>query len=256
MMNYLSIGSIFKKEHLYIEEWLNTHYDLGVQHFYLACNDDPEDWESLTPILKPWVADNLVTLFFRSGEKQQFPYYNWLIKEIAFETEWLACIDIDEFLYSKESKDIKDTISKLDTIGTSAIAVHWLLYGSNGHRQYSSDPVVKRFIKRASEVNPHVKSIVRPRETISLHSNVHCFRVMGNAVDEKGNVLPEEYSLVPGTADRLCVNHYALKSYEECKERRNRPRCDTGETRNFQEFFESHDRNDVEDTYLRDLIYD
>lgn len=245
-MNYLSVCAIIKHEELYIEEWLNFHRKQGVQHFYLYDNSDPYDFT-----YPAWSASD-ITIFHWPGSKVQLNAYNDCIRQFQNSTKWCAFIDVDEFLYSPSEK-LPKVIEQYDSEEVGAIAAHWLLFGSSGHEKYSPEPVLKRFTRRAAEVNPHVKSIVKMEDVICTGNDAHTFYVRSNAIDENWQVLPKDYAVSsPATADIFRINHYVTKSKEECDIRRARPRIDTGETRSA-DFFASHDRNDVEDRRILEV---
>lgn len=175
--------------------------------------------------------------------------YDHAIRTFGTTSMWMAFIDADEFLYSKEGK-LSDALTEYEY--ASAVAVHWLLFGSNGKEEYSDAPVVTRFTKRAAAVNPHVKSIVQPRYVNGIGPNVHTFDVQGDVVDEKQRHLINcRYALQEnGTADKFAINHYHTKSKGEYREKCLRGRADTGEMRDFESSFKAHDVNEVEDLYL------
>lgn len=265
-MHYLSVCAILKNEGRYLREWIEFYIKQGVEHFYLYDNestdnsrDDLCDFEAL------------ITWHKVKGTAQQRFAYNHAVQNYQRETEWCAFLDVDEFLYSgryeiestgflsgaveKKLLSLKDTIEEsYDNDIIAGIAVHWLLFGSSGHLEYSDEPVTRRFTRRAEEVNPHVKSIMRLPMTYSMGNNVHTFRAHGAIVNEHFSELGMEYgNRSPATADILRINHYVTKSRAECLEKTKRGRADTGE-KHAEEFFESHDRNDVEDLRILELI--
>jgi hypothetical protein len=62
-MNYLSALAIFRQEDPWLNEWLNYHIHVGIEHFYLLNHDidagDPGCKSDA--ILKPYVEKGLVT---------------------------------------------------------------------------------------------------------------------------------------------------------------------------------------------------
>lgn len=243
-MKYFSVAAIFKNEALYLEEWLLHYYKQGADHFYLFNNDSDDHFKE---VLKPFISDDLVTLHNISGSKKQREAYDFVIDAHKQDTEWCAFFDCDEFLYSGRDNRLVDTLSNYELLTVSGVAVHWLLFGSNGHLKYKPDPVLERFTKRAKEVNPHVKSIMRLKHTDSAGDDPHTFRAYGNVVDENLEVLPYDYAVTEGgTAEIFRLNHYAVKSKEECERKIKRGRADNGLKHN-DDFFKVHDCNEVED---------
>lgn len=240
-MNYLSIAACCQNEGKYIAEWIQYHQRLGVEHFYLYENDSTDDTWTQIKLHSP----GLVTARQIHGSPKQAEAYNHCINMYRNATKWMAVIDIDEFLVPKHTLDMHQLLKSYEAY--PALVVHWMLFGSNGEEVYTPAPVVERFTRRQSDVNPHVKSIVQPRVTGPVHT-VHRFRHVNFAVDEAKRPVEDCDPLPPnGTCNVIQLNHYAVKSRAECMERRSRPRADTGTMRDGKEFFEHHDRNDVLD---------
>lgn len=253
-MYYLSVCAIVQNELPYLPEWLEFHRLQGVEHFYLYCNSKDD---GCLEYLKT-VPD--VTATYWGWHPGQFLAYNNCILERKKETEWCAFLDCDEFLYSI-GWPLSMRLSALDLEKKSvdAVVAHWLLFGSNGEKEYDNRLVIDRFTRRASTPDQHVKSICRLRNTIRTGKNPHYFEVSGLTVDEYGKVLTNFRGLEPGgSADILRINHYHVKSKGEYTFRKsNNPDPGSGFIHSaafIEEKFAAHDRNEVEDTYVRDAF--
>jgi len=252
-MNYLSVCSILRREELYSHEWVTHLLNQGVSRLYLYDNSVPGEPDQRAPLRE---FDKYITWHKAPGRPRQRWASNHAINTYRKQTEFLMFIDLDEFPYSKKHPRLVETLPEyFKDPKVDALAVHWLNFNSNGHEEYSPEPVVKRFTKRPFEVNPHVKSICKLANTIRQGNDVHSYRVKGKIIDENFRELPKDYALSePATADVLALAHFVTKSRQECLVRRSMPRCDTGVMRE-PGFFEHHNEGDYEDTYLRDLIY-
>ncbi|HTE05590.1 MAG TPA: glycosyltransferase family 2 protein, partial [Planctomycetota bacterium] len=58
-MNYLSACCIAKQEHAYLEEWIDYHLRVGVEHFFIYDDGDPGD-QPLAELLAGHVARGTV----------------------------------------------------------------------------------------------------------------------------------------------------------------------------------------------------
>ena len=96
----LAICAIAKHENNYIEEWVNHHIDvIGVDHIFLYDNNDI-DYE---PIQRRIVKnkDKLTIIpWAGSGSIQWSAYKNCYINH-KDEYDWIAFIDVDEFIIMK-----------------------------------------------------------------------------------------------------------------------------------------------------------
>lgn len=248
-MKYLSMCAVLRNESLYIYEWLLHHLHQGVEHFYLFQNDSEQNERR---VAKPF--ENIITWHSTSGLCQQRVAYNHVIREYADETEWCCFFDIDEFAYTSKGKLSEVLRNDYDNPTTSGIAIHWLLFGSNGHIEYSPEPVKKRFTKRASNVNAHVKSIMRLSETYSMNLDPHSFLAKGDIIDENFTVMSRDYAITtPATADVIRLNHYVTKSREEYRLRKTLPDANAGIIKTFEQMWDSHNINEVEDNRINEI---
>lgn len=241
-MNYLSIAVIARGEAPYVWEWAKYHLGMGVDHIYYYDNDPNPAAASLLS----HTFFKYVTVLSFKGDTQQTNMTMHALNTFRHATRWLAFIDVDEFLVPLKTDNLKLFLEPYERY--SAVCPHWRIFGSNGRKSFEPIPVIERFTKRAREVDRHIKSIVDPTRTfrwVTVHKYTHC----SPAVDEHSNPIPETESRPePATADLIQLNHYATKSYEECLERRNRPRADIAAVHEMPRFFEAHDKNEVEDT--------
>ena len=106
----LSVCALFKNEARYIKEWIEYNRLIVVEHFYLFNN---ESRDRSVDVVMPYVKQGIVTLVDwpdripqdheeTAGSwalSTQLPAYELAAKYLALgETEWLALIDVDEYL--------------------------------------------------------------------------------------------------------------------------------------------------------------
>jgi hypothetical protein len=65
---YLSILTLARNEALYIAEWLEYHFLVGVDKFWIVDNDSTDN---LSFVLSPYLAMGVVNLSYWHGDKQQ-----------------------------------------------------------------------------------------------------------------------------------------------------------------------------------------
>lgn len=247
--HYLSIGAICKNEEKYIREWVEYHRKLGVEHFYLYENDS-DDW-TLQTIQEMAAADGDITVAKIGGKVKQGAAYNDCVARRKTESRWIAFIDIDEFIVPHQTDNLQEFLKQYERY--AAFCIHWRLFGSNGHKEYSEKPVVERFTYRQQDVNDHVKSIVNPLKT-GLYHTPHRFYHTGPVVDEQHQEIASTNPYpTGGTCNLIQLNHYAVKSYEECVKRKSYVRADNGQQWDVNTYFPAHDRNEVEDLRALEL---
>lgn len=244
-MHKVSIAAIVKNEGAYLDEWLSFHIIQGVTQFYIFDNGSTDNTRE---VLAPYLKKHFITYLPFPGVAKQLSAYATALKFFAKDTEWMAFLDCDEFLFS-ETGLLEHALSTYEQ--AEQVLVQWEMFGSNGHKKKEDGLVIERFIKRGREPNQHVKAVVRPKY-VSIGINPHVFsaekrhtvNVLGKAID------PVAVHLRPVTSKNLRLAHYFTKSREEFETKVARGRADTGTIRDLETYFRKHDINEVEDRSL------
>ena len=259
----LVVACIIKNECHYIEEWLAYHLAKGVQHFLIY---DNESTDRLREVVRPYVELGIVTIIpwpnFAEGElrrrrwhEQDVAYLN-AYRRMAGIAEWVACIDVDEFIATSTNTSIVDVLTA--TGNSDVITLYWRLFGSSGHQKRPDGLVIENFNHRDPggfhDGEPY-KVVVRP-EQVGWLLNAHT-PVMSRDGALGANVQGRRYwtsdeGRCASDFSRIWINHYHVKSLEEYKEKalRGWPENTDAKNVNWAAFFESHDRNEVEDNTL------
>lgn len=127
----LGVVAMFRNEARYLEEWINFHEAQGFSHFYLF---DDQSSDAPEKVLRPFISRGLVVLnpapVAAAFKARQLGSYNLGLDLARNECEWLAVIDVDEFLFSP----VGDFRKQLPTQKWIAgVFVWWKIYGSSGH---------------------------------------------------------------------------------------------------------------------------
>ena len=231
----LSVAAIFKDEARFLGEWLQFHSGVGVDHFFLYDDDSSDDFLA---VLEPWIASGRVTLISGRG-MNQVSAYNDCIRRFAETSRWIAFIDLDEFLFSPKSRDLKQILSRYRD--QPAIFVYWVLYGSSGHVSRPEGYVIDSYTRcldlesAAAEQFDHGahpekenyvtgwardgKSIVNPRCVLSMGAHIPRVLKWGKALDEHLRPAMRHGGPRAITCDWLRINHYWSKSIQDLREK-------------------------------------
>lgn len=242
------ICAIAKHEQPYIHEWIQYHLKIGFDHIYLYDNEISNPLSMLVS-MEPY--KNKITVIPFLGNCQQMTAYYHFIEHFRNHHTWVAYIDIDEFIVLKKHVFIKELLKQQCYQG--ALALNWVLFGSNAHELYNPEPVLQRFTRRQIGVNEHVKWIVKTSDLEAMVSPHHGILRFGQAHDCYGNPVWGPYH-PNGTDDIACIHHYFTKSKEEFMLKCLRGRADIPEVRTFEKDFYRHDLNDLEDTTAWDIF--
>ncbi|HSY16903.1 MAG TPA: glycosyltransferase family 92 protein [Candidatus Acidoferrales bacterium] len=202
----LSVCAIFREEAPFLDEWLIFHAGIGVGHFYLYNNFSTDNFRE---VLRPWQAAGIVTLIDWPVEKGQLSAYQDCLRRFKNRSRWIAFIDIDEFLFAPQSRDILPVLSSCAR--QPGIEVWHVYFGTNGHVKRPAASVIESYTSCAPPTTSTVKTIANPR--LVYKPGIHQFKYWtGNALDTSGQV--------PGPSatpvfDRLRINHYWSRSFED-----------------------------------------
>ncbi|MEN9802444.1 MAG: hypothetical protein RLZ37_1569 [Actinomycetota bacterium] len=226
------VCAVFKDESRHLEEWLEFHRLMGVEHFFLY-NDHSTD--GFMTVLQPWIDKGQVTLR-PSKSREQKAIYNHCLRHGAARCRWIAFIDLDEFLFSPEAVPLPEAMERYSTV--PAVFVHWILFGSGGHVHAPQGGTVDSYTKSMGldasisddfvhgKIGPRSeyvtgcardgKSIVDPRAVIEMGVHLPYILKWGSTVTETlGKPHPRSPAGTPFTCDILRINHYWSRSVEE-----------------------------------------
>lgn len=230
-MNYLSLACIAKNEDSYIEEWVNFHRAVGIEHFYIYDNDSKVP---INLLLKKYIEFGIVTVINFPGKLMQHPAYQHCLNNFGKDNKWIGFIDCDEFLVPKSNNTISEILLDYENFG--GLAVNWLFFGSSGFVKKPNGLVTENFIMASHKdwcTNRHIKSIVQPEKTKSIGGDPHWFKykepfyaVSENYLRVDGSVLfdcnecnpipvPEGHHFGMINTNKIQLHHYYNKSEEE-----------------------------------------
>lgn len=251
----LAICAIVKDENDYLAEWINYHLKTGVQHFFIYDND------SSTPICDTLESLDLLkyaTVIKTIGKAMQVKAYTHCLNKFGSSAQWIAFIDVDEFMVAKTTHgNLPVFLKEYEDYG--GLGMSWLVFGSNGHQQKSTLPQLESFTMRAEYSfgpNRHIKNIVQPRYTEkALGAHSFAYRNGKFCVNENFNRIDGSFSDV--SVSKIQLNHYYCRSFEEYEAKIQRGYGDTSKKRTVREFFH-HDKeaNIVRDMTILELFND
>lgn len=191
----------------FLQEWIIYHHRIGVEHWFIYDNNSDDDIETIieslvnqnfkiTRQLWPWI------------KTQEAGFAHCALRARDF-CEWVAFIDVDEFLHLPSEVHLETLINKL-TIRRSDIAelrIPCHNFGPSGLKQIPTEGVIVGYKCRLRFPERH-KSIVRPEKlNPSLINVVHHFDLK----DGFGYLNVDRHLMV--------INHYKFQVWEVFKEK-------------------------------------
>jgi hypothetical protein len=219
----ITLGLVARDEGKYLKEWIAYHYVIGINKFivYLHnCKDESE--QNLKKISIP------VDIRKKENEELGWDVKNEMYLDIirSSETDYVCCLDIDEFLYLPGGEDIKEFLCKFKNIG--GIALYQNVFGASGHISSPNGLVIENYVKRNPEdvsfpkkfpkfdkpydIFKNVKVIIK-RSSLKKINSSHDYVCNKPIVNENGKVF-QKYKC-DRKLSKIRLNHYYTKSLED-----------------------------------------
>jgi hypothetical protein len=255
--NYIALCLFCKDENEYLEEWIDYHLSIGVNHIFIYDN------MSHIPIAKTvekYIKDGVVTVDTIADYKpgRHCRVFNQCINEHGHKYKWIGFIDTDEFIVVKSGNhNIVDFLKNYEDC--AALGVYWLCFGSNGKIKKQNSQI-KAYTKRSEKnfhANRHIKTIAQTKYIKNkVHTDPHSFVYKEGyyAVDENKNKIIGARG--NHTTEKIQLNHYVLRSRDEFKNKIARGGGNSGEKgRKKMHFFTSYDNvcNNVTDNTINEI---
>ncbi len=124
----ISVCAIFKNETLSLKEWIEYHLLVGVDHFYLYNNFSTDNYEQ---VLEPYIKDGIIDLIeWQVVPPSQLQAYEHCFTNFRDETQWIAFIDLDEFICPINKTSLSEWLKDFE--GFHALIIYWKIFGTNG----------------------------------------------------------------------------------------------------------------------------
>jgi Glycosyltransferase family 92 len=209
----LAIAAIVRDEQPFMDEWLLYHRFLGADHFFLYDDNQEPGMEAFLAPHREYTTvirwHNVHHQFpSKRGDRQTGAYLHCLAN-FLLEYQWVAFIDIDEFIVLNKHQNIKDFIDSFSD--AQSISLNWHRFGHNGHYD---DPklVTAELTRRKLEPATLGKCITRC-DAIDDIVSVHQCKLRNDSKIVDANGRPYEKALYPGKTDTACLNHYMCRSF-------------------------------------------
>lgn len=199
-------------------------------------------------MLAPYIEAGIVEYIPFPGYRMQIAACDDCLERHRLDTRWIAFIDLDEFIVPVRDKTLPEFLSRFED--SPVVEINWLVFGSGGARKREPGGVMQRFRRHSRPdhvLNRHVKSIVNPRRVYSVIGCHEVARISGRAADSHGDPITQSFRRREPQQDVIRINHYAVRSYEEFREKQGRGRASGKKRTVSDDYFNQYDLNDLPD---------
>lgn len=213
----LTVCTIFQNEAPHLAEWIIFHRAQGVQHFFLYNNNSSDNYHE---VLDPYIKEGIVTLIQwpytytnnddEGWRKIQFGAYMDCITKHTADTQWLAVIDSDEYLFCPSGCPLPDFLKNYQKFG--GVCVNWVRYGTSHIDEIPQGKWMAEVLTYCNSPTDRdrrfVKSIVQPRFVTGC-INAHTFNyVEGRFAVNSAKEKVEDTVAHRSVLNEIRINHY------------------------------------------------
>jgi SAM-dependent methyltransferase len=238
----LGVVAIARNEAPYLLEWIAHYRTLGFEHIAIYDNDSNDaSTRILMPLAKAGVID-ATYWHVRPGIHKQEAAYRHALTRLRNRIDWCLIVDLDEFLVLNDGMTVADILPADPAVG--AVAIGWRVFGSAGAQRREIGLTIERFTKGDPTNEGTIKSLVRPRDVIHMHTHFPKLVPGSKILDALGNMVAPANPANPPLQGPARIHHYCTRSWEEfeCKRSRGRGGGPHGSMRS-QSLFAAMDRN-------------
>lgn len=217
-----AICAIAKNENNYIKEWCDYHFELGFDKIYVFDNND-NNGERISDVVSS--NDVVIDNRFRgkNDRMHQGDAYISFYRENSKYYDWVAFIDIDEFIYLEKHKNMSDFLSEDFFENPDGVKLCWKCYTDNNLvRVVDNNYSVTRFTVPCETYSTQSKTIMRGNLGYVTSIGAHGSPDLRHVVDATGkpcwNGRDPKHSVNIGEKhvwDNAYIKHYRFKTIEE-----------------------------------------
>lgn len=222
----LALTGVCRSESPWLAEWIAYHRLLGFDHIHLGCNDpkDSDEYVRSKAVAQPYIDMGVLSWHdwpdkpgrrTSGAAKRQHEYYDFIIHNNKKRHDWMAVLDVDEYLVSSHP-DLKELIETLyaPMENLAGVCCKWRLFGSGGLETVQGELQTEKLVYHIPAEVPvakHSKSIFR-LDRVGPIANPHepkpkaGFRL----ISAGDGMTPEKWK-------PLCVNHYFCRGPQDFK---------------------------------------
>ena len=214
--NGVCLCTIGKNENLYIKEFVEYYYSLGINKIIIYDNNDLNG-EKFEDVIKDFIKKKFVDIIdIRGLTSIQIPIYNYCYQKNKDIYDWIGFLDFDEYLFIKNISNVDYYFYNKAFEKCELIFFNWYMFNDNDLIKYDNRKLQDRFATPAGIFLG--KSFVRGGFNNLLIPSTHLPGInIQYFCDSKGNrIYPKSFTPdLKENNHKAYIKHYYSKTVEE-----------------------------------------
>ena len=215
--NNICICSIGKNENLYVREFVEYYFKLGIDKIFIYDNNNVNG-EKFETVIDDFIKNNFVEIIdVRGLSSMQIPIYNYCYRKYNNLYDWIGFLDFDEFLFIENNKTMKNYIYDEKFNKCQMVFFNWIMYNDNDLVNYKNKSLLERFTKPIlnytqgkSFVRGKINNLMIPTTHIP-GINIHQFCNSNGDIIFPSNFYGNKFENNP----KAIIRHFYTKTAEE-----------------------------------------
>lgn len=209
-----AICAIIKDEHRFLKEWIDWHLNLGFDAIHLFEDKGSESHEEIVKdysnvFLRRYENDEGVQELLKAqgSSHRQLVLYNWFGDKYQTQYDWVAFIDIDEFIMFPEDYNLEKICDEFKQY--SAVLINWRMMGASGHITRPKN-VIDSYTEVVDFIPQDYGWCYKSFCNLNKWKGMYNLHKANGAVNTNHGLDINDISL-----EKVSLNHYFTKSWED-----------------------------------------
>lgn len=212
-----AICTVIKNGHQYLDEWLAYNFQLGFDNIFIYEDYESNSHSDICSKYDGVILSSINDIINsnKSNIMRQVDVFNAWIKKYEKDYDWVAFIDLDEFIMFDEGLELQDFLKDYENY--CGVFLFWKIFTANGLINNPKTPLLTTYTEELPLPLPYFlkmpyKSFVNLKMATQMLSHHEIFG--GVNVNKIENVTDVIY-------EKAWINHYFTRSWEEWTDRFN-----------------------------------
>lgn len=213
----IAICTLMKNGHEYLKEWLDYHFSIGIDTIFIYEDYSSKSHSEICSEYPNVVLESVSHLIESDANDvtRQGKVCNAFIRKHRMEYDWVAFIDLDEFIMLEDGLTLDGLLEEYR--GESGLFMFWKMFKSDGRIENPHTPLMETYKTECELPLPTCIARAAFKSIVNLN-HIHPSMIDHHEVRDGVNVdRQRNYRTI--MYKKIWLNHYFARSWEEWSER-------------------------------------